>query len=164
MPDMLRRPIMWILFGATAAYWVAAQFMIPRRIIVLMDSMVITTALSVMIVYSKALVGRLSSENPTALDMMIIGITGGWLVNAIDRGIRLVARVLGWDDLINHQFLGYLLAMMAVFACFHLLVRNVDKEGPWTTTKAWGVIVVAVILGAALGSFSLTIDRAYHGD
>lgn len=92
MMEALRRPIIWILFGVTVAYWIAAQFVISRRMIVLMDSMVVTTALAVMVVYSKALIGRLSSDNPTAFDMMIIGITGSWLVNAIDRGIRMVAR------------------------------------------------------------------------
>ena len=164
MIDALRRPIVWVLFLVSAAYWAVTPFVVPRRLIEFMDGLTIVTAGTVMVVYSKAIVGRLSSRNPTAFDLMIIGIAGGWMVNAVDRSVRLVARVVDNADLINHTFVGYLLLMMTTFASFHVVVRGVEKEGPWTTTKAWGTIAVAILGGVALGTLAVSLDRMFHVD
>ena len=166
---MRRNPIVCILIGVSIAYWVIAPFFKSRYVIEFIDGIVIACALAVTWAYGRKFLEGARQSKPDVLDLWIFGIAGSWSINAIDRQWRQIARVTDSEWMIHHHFIGYLLLLLAVFACCHLIVRGAVADGVdpryrhQVTPEAWSLIVVAVICGIAIGLLAVAIDTILIG-
>ena len=167
MIAFLHSPMVIALLAVTVVYWIVSVFVNARHAIEFLDGVVISCSATVMAVYGRKFNESLSRQRPEVFDMVIIGIAGGWFVNSLDRMWRLVSRVTYNTDMLDHPIIGYLLALLATFACFHLIVRGAIANGEApdprqrVTAEAWGIIVVAIFAGVAMGTLAVALDQIY---
>jgi len=138
------RPVLITLIVITAVYWTSASFFPARYVIEFIDGFAISCSLAVMIVYGRQFLKGLSDPKPDVLSLVIVGIAGGWLINGIDRTWRLIGRVTSNPAMVEHHVIGYLLILLATFACLHLIVRRAVMNG----------------MSGALGAFAVWLDIA----
>lgn len=161
-------PLALLIIAVTIGYWSSAFFFRSRHVIEFWDGLVISCSIMVISVYGKRFWHGLTSGKPDVFDLVISGIAGIALMNTFDRSWRLIARVTGTWWMMDHYVIGYLLSLMALFACFHLVVRGrvtekSARQAGVVTSEAWGIITVAIVLGMALGSLAIALDIAFLG-
>lgn len=165
---VLKGPLALSLIAVSILYWSIAPLFQARYAIEFMDGIVISTSLTVLVIYGDRFIKGLINNNPDIADLIMCGIAGGWLINSLDRQWRLYARVTGSWWMFDHHIIGYMLALLAMFACFHLVGRgaSVDTfdQRAKITAEAWSVILIAMVGGAALGALAVALDRAFLGD
>lgn len=150
----------------TVLYWLAAQFLKPHNMIELLDGIIISLSLSVFLAYGLRFRKGIFEHRPSASDLVIAGISLGWLTQGIERSWRLISRVFDWGWMIEHAIIGYFLTLMAISAAMHLMVKGAvqgDSIGVGAAPRAWSSIIVALILGLALGSLAIAVDHALLG-
>lgn len=162
LSPFLFSPVVRSIVAVTAIFWVIAPWFPGRQVIEFVDGIAITVSAVVMIAYGRRFRKSLAEQDPNMLDLMIMGIAGGWLINSLDRAWRLVARVTGSYQMMDNHMVGYLLSMLTLFACYHLIVRGADANTieiqRRLSAEATSLIVIAVILGAALGALAVSLD------
>lgn len=160
----LTSPLMICLFLLLLLYGVLAFSFDSKHMIEFTDGLDISFALAVTWVYRRRVVDALCHKHPDVYDLLLTGIAGGWFVNAMDRGWRLVARVTNNYSLLEHHFIGFMLTGLMFFAALHLLVRgsaNEGRLGHGVSSEALRFIICAAVFGSLIGAAAVTYSVWY---
>lgn len=137
--------------------FVATSFFVPARFMVEVgDAFSIPMCAAAFWVYGRTLMNR-SSREPDYVDLLILGVCGGWLTNFLDRSLRLYSRMFD-ATLAQSRSLSFLLVMLTFFAGVHVLVRGSGAgEGMrHRYDEGWRTICCALAIGVVLAAVVLT--------
>lgn len=166
MTQLLRSPVLRAFGVALVAYVAAAQVFEAETLIIFLDGEVLATATAVWLMYRRRAVNGLRHVHPYVADMILIGIDGAWLMTAIQTGWRMVARVMRQEWMVTSHVIGVCLLGIALCACMHMIVKGPatkDQVYRSVSAEAWGAILVALVMGAAIGSLALAVRSGIMG-
>lgn len=143
---IMKTKVGYTLVGLTILYSIAILFVPARLLIEIGDAFVIPMCAVAFWIYGMALIES-DKRTPDHIDLLILGVFGGWLTNFMDRSVRLVSRI--YDiSIINSSFVGYLLLLLTFFAAVHILVKGVRMvEGKENYQEGTRAIMIALIIG-----------------
>lgn len=151
--NIFRYPIAAAWAVVAMVYWEITVIVPATTLIVFSDVLAIVTSLAVVVTYGPSALDAVMTRSPTKFHLIIVGITGGWLTNAIDRSIRLWSRLLGTRDLLDTYLIGGLLITLAMFASMHLMVLGRPGDLSERVSRRARIIAAAVLaVGAVLGA------------
>lgn len=142
-----------VLLVVLVLYAIASFFVDARTMVEVGDAFSIPMCAAAFWVYGKFLLER-SRRPPDYVDLLILGVCGGWLINFLDRSLRLMARL--YDvTLSDSRVLSLLLILLTYFAALHVLVRGStsNQEGAvHLLDEGWWGIVIALAAGVVLAA------------
>ncbi len=138
-----------ILLGyvlVVAAFLIISPFTEARLLIKIGDGFAVPMSIAACSVYFLELWRRPAKEPITATDMVMLGITGGWMVNSVDRALRLWSRLFDvtWVD---QPVIGLFLFMLTYFAALHVLVRGGASIQSGKSMRGGRIVAVALFIG-----------------
>lgn len=154
---MLGNVLLLSFLGMIAVYGLVAQFVPSRIMIMVGDAFSIPMSLAAFGVYFNEVWRRPGSERLTPVDIIMIGICGGWLTNALDRAVRLWARVHD-ATVLDEPVVGMFLFMLMYFAALHVHVRAGSASYNETSMRGKYIVGLALLIGALFSAVVVALE------
>src|SRR5687768_8836822 len=122
--EMTKSPLVHIGLAIPIVYFIASFFLPSWALIESGDSFVVPMAFAASSVYARDLFEDTKGRPFDYIDLVMLGISGGWLTNAADRGYRLYSRLFEDSLSPDSHWIGFCLFMLTYFAALHVYAKG----------------------------------------
>lgn len=141
----------WPLLLAAIGYWAAAAYIHADLMIELADAFTVSAGFVIACLYFPGWLASIRTREPTAVDLIIVGMCTKWAFEAVEMLWRLVWRVSGTPEwMVNHHLLGFFISMSAFTGFLHIAARSsAGKRVPTRLLLLVTMVGGVLIAGAA---------------